>query len=230
MNCEKSRELFADYVGEELASSEARELQMHLKSCQGCRQELALLSSTKSALRLALPEEPMPRRLAFSFTKPPKRTSWLGWLQGRSAWVTATACFVVCVASLALFRTQVRVGSAGFEVSFGQSSVIAPAPTPAGVPTVVTAEVRKEDVQRLIDDSLVQAQKSQDARFKKVALDLQEAWQTLRVQDLQQINAGLRYLEANQKSLVQDSARNSTFVQSLARNFYAKADAPGTIQ
>ena len=48
MNCERSRELFADYLGEELARGEAQELQLHLKTCQGCRQELALLGSTKS--------------------------------------------------------------------------------------------------------------------------------------------------------------------------------------
>lgn len=231
MNCEKSRELFVDYLGQELSKSESGDLQLHLKSCRGCRQELALLNSTKATLRLALPEEPMPQRLAFSFTKPPEQRGWQGWFRGRAAWVTATACFLVCVASLALFRTQVKIGSTGVEISFGPSAVAAPAPTPAGGFAVANnAGLKKEEIQKLINEGLKQAEQVQNARFQQVVLQAQQNWQAIRSQDLLQINADLRYLEANQRSLVQDSARNSTFVQSLARNFYAKADAPGTIQ
>ncbi len=44
------------------------------------------------------------------------------------------------------------------------------------------------------------------------------------------MSAGLRYLEANQKSMVQDAARNSTYIQSLANNFYARAEKPASLQ
>ena len=83
MNCERSRELFADYLGEELARDAAQELQLHLKTCQGCRQELALLGSTKATLKRALPEVTIPRHLSFNFSKPQPQ-GWFGWLRQTS--------------------------------------------------------------------------------------------------------------------------------------------------
>ncbi len=123
MNCEKSRELFADYLGEELAGGEARELQLHLKTCQGCRQELALLGSTRTTLMRALPEVSIPQHLSFNFSKP-RPQGWFQWLrQSRYATLAAvTAGFVVCVASLSMFRTQLKMGPEGFQISFGSSS------------------------------------------------------------------------------------------------------------
>src|SRR5258705_5683579 len=114
MNCERSRELFADYLGEELARGEAQQLQLHLKTCQGCRQELALLASAKATLKQALPEVAMPQHLSFNFSKP-RPQGWFHWLrQPRYATLaTGTACFVICLASLALFRTQLEMRNGG---------------------------------------------------------------------------------------------------------------------
>lgn len=232
MNCERSRELFADYLGEELAKGEAGELQLHLKACAGCRQELALLSRTKSTLKLALHEEPVPQHLAFTFSKPPAQPQgWLPWLRTPrfAALGAVTACFVICVASLALFRAQVQVGSRGLQISFGPSALpTADAPAPA-TSQVVGAGLKMEEVQRLIVEGLVQLEQAQKVRFERTLLETKKQWQMQRSQDLQQVQAGLRYLEANQKSLVQDAARNSINVQSLARNLYAKAEAPAAL-
>jgi hypothetical protein len=55
-------------------------------------------------------------------------------------------------------------------------------------------------------------------------------WQAQRRQDWQQMTADLRYLEANQRSMVQDAARNSSYIQTLANNLYAKDERPATLQ
>src|SRR4030095_17125487 len=101
MNCERSRELFADYLGEELAQTEAQQLQLHLKTCQGCRQELSLLASTKATLRQALPEVAIAQHLSFNFSKPQPQ-GWFQWLrQPRYATLAAfTACVLVFPARL----------------------------------------------------------------------------------------------------------------------------------
>ena len=106
MNCERSRELFVDYLGEELARGEDQQLQLHLKTCQGCRQELALLAGTKATLKQALPEIAIPQHLSFNFSKPQPQ-GWFHWLrQPRYATLaTGTACFVICLASLALLAS-----------------------------------------------------------------------------------------------------------------------------
>jgi Putative zinc-finger len=230
MNCEKSRELFADYLGEELARGEAQELQLHLKTCQGCRQELALLGSTKTTLMRALPEVSIPQHLSFNFSKPQPQ-GWFGWLgQSRySSLAAVTACFVICVASLALFRTQLKFGSEGFQISFGSSTPTAATPAPVA-PQVTVAGLGKEEIQRLIDARLAEIDQTQTARFERTLMEARNQWQAQRQQDWQQMSAGLQYLETNQKSMVQDAARNSTYIQSLANNFYARAEKPASLQ
>jgi Putative zinc-finger len=229
MNCERSRELFADYLGEELARDAAQELQLHLKTCQGCRQELALLGSTKATLKRALPEVTIPRHVSFNFSKPQPQ-GWFGWLrQSRYASLAAvTACFVICVASLALFRTQVKVGTEGFQISFGPSTPVTATPTPIA-PQVTVAGLGKEEVQRLIGAKLAEVEQVQAVRFGRTLMEAKKEWQAQRKEDWQQVSAGLRYLEANQKSMVQDTARNSTYIQSLA-NIYARAERPASLQ
>jgi len=230
MNCERSRELFADYLGDELAKAEAQTLQLHLKTCQWCRQELALLGSTKTTLMRALPEVSIPQHLSFNFSKPQPQ-SWFGWLrQNRySSLAVVTACFVICVASLALFQTQLKFGSEGFQISFGSSTPTAATPAPVA-PEVTVAGLGKEEVQRLIDTRLGEIDQTQTARFERTLMEARNQWQVQRQQDWQQMSAGLRYLEANQKSIVQDAARNSTYIQSLANNFYARAEKPASLQ
>jgi hypothetical protein len=230
MNCEKSRELFADYLGEELARGDAQELQLHLKTCQGCRQELALLGSTKTTLIRALPEVSIPQHVAFNFSKP-RPQGWFEWLrQSRYATVAAvTAGFVVCVASLSMFRTQVKIGQDGFEISFGSSAAQIAVPATIA-PQVAVAGLGKEEVQRLVDAKLAEIDQAQTARFDRALMEVRNQWQVQRQQDWQQMSAGLRYLEANQKTMVQDAARNSTYIQSLANNFYARAEKPLSLQ
>lgn len=229
MNCERSRELFSDYLGEELARSEAQDLQSHLKVCHACRQELSLLGSTKAVLKRALLEVAMPQHLSFSFSKP-KPQGWFQWIrQPRHATLaTATACFVICVASLALFRTQLKIGSGGFEISFGVPVTAPASPAPAD-PQVAVAGIEREELQRLLDTKLSQFEVMQKASFGRELELAKKQWHLVRERDMQQMYAGLRYLEANQKSMVQDAARSSTYVQSLARNLYARAEVPAPL-
>jgi len=229
MNCERSRELFADYLGEELARDAAQELQLHLKTCQGCRQELALLGSTKATLKRALPEVTIPRHVSFNFSKPQPQ-GWFGRLrQSRYASLAAvTACFVICVASLALFRTQLKFGSEGVQISFGSSTPATPTPTLVA-PQVAVAGLGKDEIQRLIEARLTEIELTQTVRFERTLMEAKKQWQAQRKEDWQQVSAGLRYLEANQKSMVQDTARNSTYIQSLA-NIYARAERPASLQ
>src|SRR2546426_1956600 len=125
MNCEKSRELFADYLGEELSQSETRKLKDHLGACQTCRQELSLLSSTKTALKVGWPDESIPQSLTFEFVKPSPQRSWsqLGRFSlPKVVWVSlsVSACFILCLLSLALLRTQIQIENGKFKLSFGQ--------------------------------------------------------------------------------------------------------------
>ena len=103
-------------------------------------------------------------------------------------------------------------------------------PTPALVaPQVTVAGLGKEEIQRLIEARLTEIEQTQTVRFERTLMEAQKQWQAQRKEDWQQVSAGLRYLEANQKSMVQDTARNSTYIQSLA-NIYARAERPASLQ
>lgn len=230
MNCEKSRELFADYLGEELSSGDGRELQLHLRSCEGCRRELALLGSAKATLKEALPEVAIPQRLAFDLSRP-RRQDWLqGFFRSRyTPWAAAAACFVSCAAALALFQAQLRVDSEGLQISFGSQSPAVVQTPPVAQPAAV-ATLGADDVDRLIEGKLARLEQAQSARFESRLAAAKSEWQAQRRQDWQQMTADLRYLEANQRSMVQDAARNSSYIQTLAHNLYAKDERPATVQ
>jgi hypothetical protein len=78
MNCERSRELFLDYLGDEIEKQQARELNHHLKVCQICKQEFALLSGVRATLRSGWPDEEIPQHLTFDIPKTRSR-GFLGW-------------------------------------------------------------------------------------------------------------------------------------------------------
>ena len=67
-----------DYFFEELGSTERHQVESHLSACTACREELARLRATQAAL-LRLPEEEIPRRIAFVSDKvfePSRAARW----------------------------------------------------------------------------------------------------------------------------------------------------------
>ena len=68
-----------DYFFKELAEEERRQVESHVRGCEGCREELERLRITGSAL-LTLPEEEIPQRIAFVsdkvFEPSPLRRWW----------------------------------------------------------------------------------------------------------------------------------------------------------
>ena len=69
MNCEICRELFIDYLGSELDHELTEKFSKHLNECSQCREKLALLSKTQVDLKLAWPDEEVPKHLYFDFPR-----------------------------------------------------------------------------------------------------------------------------------------------------------------
>jgi putative zinc finger protein len=225
MNCEKSRELFADYLGEELARNAAQELQLHLKTCQGCRQELSLLASTKATLRQALPEVAIPQHLSFNFSKPQPQ-GWFQWLrQPRYATLAAfTACFVICLASLALFRTQLEMRNGDFRISFGEprrSATSVPEQRNASFPVSIT----REEVQAALQQAVQRFQEDQESRMQLELRKLQLEVEAKRHNDMKQVVRGFKFLEETQSLVWKEAARNSSYLDTIARDLFVKTSS-----
>lgn len=67
------------YLLKELPAEEARAAELHAGRCAACREELDRLSATFTALR-AVPDEEMPRRIAFVSDKVFEPRWWQAWL------------------------------------------------------------------------------------------------------------------------------------------------------
>jgi putative zinc finger protein len=225
MNCERSRDLFADYLGEELPRDAARELQLHLKTCQGCRQELSLLASTKATLKQALPEVAMPQHLSFNFSKPQPQ-GWFQWLrQPRYATLTAsTACFVVCLASLAFFRTQLEMRNGDFRISFGEPrEATRSVPEQRNPPFPVSMD--REEVQAAIRQAVQSFQEGQDSRLQQELQKLRFEVEANRNKDMKQVVRGFRFLEETQSLVWKEAAKNSSYLDTIARDLYVKTSS-----
>lgn len=96
-------ELVRDYVFDELAAPERRGLEEHLPQCPDCAAELDRLRLTTAALRV-LPEQEMPRRIAFVQDRVPAS----GWLAGfwNSAARLGFASACVLTAGLVYFASH----------------------------------------------------------------------------------------------------------------------------
>jgi putative zinc finger protein len=225
MNCERSRELFADYLGEELARGEAQQLQLHLKTCQGCRQELSLLASTKATLKQALPEVAMPRHLSFNFSKPQPQ-GWFEWLrQPRYATLAAvTACFVICLASLALFRAQLEMRNGDFRISFGEP-LRATSPDAEERKPSSPVSATREEVQVAIQQAVQRLRDDQDSRMQQELQKLKFEVETNRQSDRKQVVRGFKFLEETQSLVWKEAAKNSSYLDTIARDLFVKASS-----
>ena len=234
MNCKTSRELFPDFIGEELSTTDTKELKDHLKVCQGCRQELSLLTRTKTALQVGWPDEPIPRSLIFEYTKPSPSSFWsqlwkLKLPKAALGSLAVTACFIVSLMSLSLARTQIQVGNGVFKLSFGSSSQTAPtaqkivqSSSPGAIPAQYAGS--RESLQALIDQALQRWQQTQDSKLQQGLLDTKSELETKRNLDLRSIAKELQYLQSVQQVVWKEAMRNNSNIETLA-DYYVKSSS-----
>ena len=231
MNCDQSRQLFSDYLGDEISKPEARELKKHLLLCQGCRQELTLLSNVKSSLRTGWPDEQIPQSLIFDLPKSSSAGFWdrvtgLGLPRGVLVSLTTTACFILCLASLAVFGTQVELKNGSFMISFGQAHP-SNTPSPRVSQSVVSTPVSltSQEVQKLIAQALEQRAQEQSAELHQVLLQAKTEIENNRNADLKRIGQGFEYLEKTQTEVSKEIAMNNSSLNTLVRNFYVRTSS-----
>jgi hypothetical protein len=230
MNCEKSRELFVDYLGEELPKTEVQGLQEHLKSCSGCRQELSLLARTKSALQAGWPDESMPQSLTFDLAAPKRQGFWSQLLPLRFpgvVWASlgVTGCFLACLAGLALLHAQIRLENGNFSLSFRQPAT----PTSADLGKAGLSQPSAETIKALLDQSLRQFELNQNAKLQQVLEETKLEWEAKRSGDMMRVGKELKYLQSTQNVVWKETLLNNSNLEMLARN-YVKATPRESLQ
>ena len=231
MNCQQSYDLFPDYLGKEITKEQSTELAAHLKTCETCRQELISLSGIPSLLRNGWPDEEIPR----SLIPETPRSSWRQfadslsprhWPRGVTVSAVATICFILCVSTLALLKTDVEFKKDHFRVSFNpSSSSLYPQTETSREIVAVPAALSRSDLEKLIENALAQSEQRQNSKVEKLLFEAKTEINTNRTEDMQKVSQGLKYLEMTQREVWKAGARNASYLESLAREVYVKASS-----
>src|ERR1035441_7979167 len=108
-----------DYFLKELPDSERRQVEVHVRNCRPCLEELDRLRLTEAAL-FALREEEIPQRIGFVSDKIFEPSPWRRWW--RAFWESGAR---LAFASAAMLSVAILVSALR---PVGQIAVLAPAP------------------------------------------------------------------------------------------------------
>jgi anti-sigma factor RsiW len=154
-----------DYFLKELAEPERHQVEAHVKSCVGCRQELDRLRVTQTAL-FALREEEVPQRIAFVSDKIFEPSPW------RRAWES-------------FWGSTARLGFASaamLSIALMVFALTRPAPAPSVVlppsaPAISPAALQQQ-IQAAVTQAVAVSEARQEKQFEKRIADLRQlvAW------------------------------------------------------
>ena len=222
MNCKICQELFVDYLGSELDQKLSEKFSKHLNECSQCREKLALLSKTKVDLKLAWPDEEVPKNLYFDFpvVKSPSSPSWSTiWGMPRFAWygLTVAVCFIFCIGSLAFLDARIQLGENGLSLSFGPN-VPTPVIQQAQIPFQNLID-REEKFKEIVDQRFRVLQKSYEGKLIQGIARANAQWDQQRLIDIRLIQGDLSYLQMLQKLTRQEATRNKILISSMADRY-----------
>jgi anti-sigma factor RsiW len=158
-----------DYFLKELPDSERRQVEAHVKACQGCRAELDSLRLTEATL-LTLRDEEIPQRIAFVSDKifePSGARRWWSAFWNSSARLGFASAAILAIAIVAR--------------PINRPVVLPPAPA-----TVAQAQpVSEADIQARVDaavaKAVAQVEARQDAKTRAVMAELETTRRQLQV-------------------------------------------------
>ncbi len=170
MTCGEAKQILMDLALQEAGPEQRKRVQAHLEECVACRGQLADLNLTRKLLVQGLPEEEVPRRIAF-VALPERQPYWRSFLRSRALAIPMgiAATVALLVGALALAQTRVVVERGRWEVAFGGASRDAtaggvrraglPAPQPVGV----TAPLTREQAALLVTAAIRESEQRQRA-------------------------------------------------------------------
>lgn len=159
--CEQSH-LIPDYAFDELAPADRRGIELHLRECAACAGELDQLRLTTAALRV-LPDQEVPRRIAFVSDAPAGGSGWLsGFWNSAARLGFASACVL----------------AAGLSFAAAHRQPVVAAPT-AAVSDVAIQQAVNKAVASAVDEA-----HAEDLRMTKAALDAVDKKYELKQRDL----------------------------------------------
>lgn len=148
-----------DYFLKELPDQESREVDLHLRTCQGCRSEFDRLRVTEAAL-FSLRDEEIPQRIAFVsdkvFEPSPLRRWWQSFWSSGARLGFASAAMLSVALVFSVLRTESRPTSA----------------VPPAQPPQVTTVAAQSEIDRRVADAVAKAAGEIEARQAKKTAEI----------------------------------------------------------
>lgn len=218
MNCEETRAILLDYLLEEVPAADRAAIRSHVKSCEGCAEELARLRQTRSLLLRAEAAEEIPQRIRLALEPPEPMSRWaMVWSNSARVAFAGAGLFCLAIGLLALSRASISYRDGNFELAFGSParSVAAPQSAAGVQPAAISGTLSREEALALIAEAVAASEARRQAKDAALLKSVARQAEQRRGQDLKEISEGFRYLQAAQTMMWKDQVQNQHLVGTL---------------
>ena len=180
MNCSPFE--LHDYFLGELAENERRQVDQHVRACAGCRDELARLNITQTAL-LTLREEEIPQRIGFVsdkvFEPGAMHRAWRSFWGSTAQLVFASALILSVAIVVHALRTSDR-------------AVGVPA---APLSAVIVDQQVVQRVQAAVEKAVAESEARQAAKTNELLAEAEKRYEAQREQDMRNVSDTVSVLQ-----------------------------------
>ncbi|HKW99119.1 MAG TPA: zf-HC2 domain-containing protein [Bryobacteraceae bacterium] len=185
-----------DYLFGELANPERRQVEQHVRNCNGCHEDLERLRVTHAAL-LSLREEELPQRIGFVsdkvFEPSPLRRAW------QTFWGSSAR---LGFASAAMLSAALVV--------FAYRPMTVPAVSPAQPDTAKIEAVVAQRVSAAVEKAVAESEARQGQKSRDLLAAAERNYQEQRAADMERVKEAFTYLEKRYNTeLVADNRRGA---------------------
>ena len=224
MTCEQARQMLMDLALAEAGPVERKRVQEHLQGCEACRAQLADLDLTRKLLVQGLPQEEVPRRIAFVAAN--EEAGLFGrsglWRRAFAVPVGVAAAVALLVGALALARVRVVLEQERWEIAFGASQQAAAQATGSLSAGPVSAGLTREQVAGLVDAAVRQSEARQQAEAEALIGTAATQLERRQRAAFASLAKQMRYFERTQTIFYKDADRNRLALEMVASRLPAE--------
>ena len=224
MTCGQAKQMLMDLALAEAGPVERKQVQEHLQVCDACRAQLTDLDLARKLLVQGLPQEEVPRRIAFVAAN--QEAGLFGrsgfWRRAFAVPVGVAAAVALLVGALALARVRVVLEQERWEIAFGASQQRAAPATGSPSAGLLSAGLTREQVAGLVDAAVRQSEVRQQAEAEALIGTAAAQLERRQRAAFASLAEQMRYFERTQTIFYKDADRNRLALEMVASRLPAE--------
>lgn len=201
MNKETARELFMDYLYDELNSTQKKELEQFLSLHPHLQKELEELSDVRSVLSHLPVQEPARQFVMMEPGKAETKSSWDKFIHAlipqngfALAGYAVATCLILFAVIGAFTQMSLTINDNGFNLAFREPQEVVQQGFTAEQVEYLLQQLKEENA-LMVSDALQTMQENQDEKLEQTFIDFARFMEQQRTRDLQLISSGLNNME-----------------------------------